>query len=116
MALSEDDVRHVANLAQLALTDEEVQGLVPQLAEILAYAEKVGEVAVSEVPPTSHAYPLKNVFRSDEEVGEPLPPEEVIANAPAEQDTQFRVPRIVGEGGSEGGAAPLGQQSVGERQ
>lgn len=97
MALTEDDVRHVANLAQLALTEDEVAGLVPQLADILAYAEKVSEVAVADVPPTSHAYPLKNVFRNDDEVGEPLSPEQVVANAPAEQDTQFRVPRIVGD-------------------
>ena len=97
MALTEDDVRHVADLAQLALTDDEVEGLIPQLADILAYAEKVGEVAVADVPPTSHAYPLKNVFRNDDEVGEPLSPEQVVANAPDEEDTQFRVPRIVGD-------------------
>jgi aspartyl-tRNA(Asn)/glutamyl-tRNA(Gln) amidotransferase subunit C len=97
MALSNDDVRHVARLAQLDLTDEEVEGLAPQLAGILAYAEKVSTVAADDVPPTSHAYPLANIFRDDDNVIEPLSPEQVVANAPEEQDNQFRVPRIIGD-------------------
>ncbi|HUG87064.1 MAG TPA: Asp-tRNA(Asn)/Glu-tRNA(Gln) amidotransferase subunit GatC [Euzebya sp.] len=97
MALTDEDVRHVAMLAQLALTDAEVQALAPQLADILAYAEKVSEVAAADVPPTSHAYPLSNVFRDDDLVAVPLDPEVVVANAPDEQDHQFRVPPIMGE-------------------
>jgi aspartyl-tRNA(Asn)/glutamyl-tRNA(Gln) amidotransferase subunit C len=95
MALTDDDVRHVARLAQLALTDAEVGEIAPQLVKILAYAETVSEVAAADVPPTSHAFPLTNVFRDDDLLGEPLPPEEVLANAPDEQDTQFRVPKII---------------------
>ena len=98
MALTDDEVRHVAMLAQLALTDDEVTALAPQLVKILAYAEKVGEVAVDDVPPTSHPYPLANVFRDDTEVAETLPVETVVANAPDAEDGQFRVPRIIGEG------------------
>lgn len=97
MALTDDEVRHVAMLAQLALTDDEVAALAPQLAQILAYAEKVGEVAVDDVPPTSHPYPLRNVFRDDDEVAEPLDPEVVVANAPDAEDHQFRVPPILGD-------------------
>ncbi|WP_108667744.1 Asp-tRNA(Asn)/Glu-tRNA(Gln) amidotransferase subunit GatC [Euzebya rosea] len=97
MALSDDDVRHVARLAQLDLTDDEITSLAPQLAEILAYAEKVSEVAADDVPPTSHPYPLRNVFRDDSIVAEPLPPEVVVANAPDAEELQFRVPRIIGE-------------------
>ncbi|MGI9019065.1 MAG: Asp-tRNA(Asn)/Glu-tRNA(Gln) amidotransferase subunit GatC [Euzebya sp.] len=97
MALTDEDVQHVAMLAQLALTDQEISALAPQLADILAYAEKVSEVAADDVPPTSHAFPLSNVFRDDADVAEPLPPEVVVANAPAAQDHQFRVPRIIGE-------------------
>lgn len=92
MALTDDDVRHVAMLAQLALTEEEVQALAPQLVDILAYAETVSEVAAADVPPTSHAYPLSNVFRDDDVVAEPLTPAQVLANAPDPQDDQFRVP------------------------
>lgn len=95
MALSTDDVRHVARLARLALSDDEVEGLRSQLSDILAYAEKVGEVAAEDVPPTSHAYPLTNVFRADEPHTS-LPPEEAISTAPEAEDGRFRVPKIVG--------------------
>ncbi len=96
MSLSTDDVRHVARLARLALTDDEVQALRGQLSDILAYAEKVGEVATANVPPTSHPYPLRNVWR-DDEPRPSLPPAEAVAAAPAAQDGRFSVPRIIGE-------------------
>ncbi|MBA2729996.1 MAG: Asp-tRNA(Asn)/Glu-tRNA(Gln) amidotransferase subunit GatC, partial [Euzebyaceae bacterium] len=57
--MSTDDVRHVARLARLALSDQEVESLRGELSEILAYADKVSEVAAADVPPTSHAYPLR---------------------------------------------------------
>lgn len=98
MALTDDEVRHVAMLAQIALSEDEVAALAPQLVQILAYAEKVSEVAADDVPPTSHPYPLANVFRDDAVTDQPLPPETVVANAPDARDNQFRVPRIVGEG------------------
>jgi aspartyl-tRNA(Asn)/glutamyl-tRNA(Gln) amidotransferase subunit C len=94
--LSTDDVRHVARLARLALTDEEVEALRGQLSDILAYAEKIGEVATAEVPATHHAYPLANVWR-DDEPHDSLPAEEAIATAPQPEDGRFRVPRIVSE-------------------
>ena len=96
MALSTDDVRHVARLARLALTDDEVDALRGQLSDILAYAEKVGEVATADVPPTSHPYPLRNVWR-DDEARPSLLPEEVLAAAPVAEEGRFRVPKIVGE-------------------
>ena len=97
MSLTTDDVRHVARLARLALTDEEVEALGSQLSNILAYAEKVGEVAAADVPPSSHPYPLSNVYRED--AARPsLDPAEAIAAAPNAQDGRFQVPRIVGEG------------------
>jgi aspartyl-tRNA(Asn)/glutamyl-tRNA(Gln) amidotransferase subunit C len=98
VALSTDDVRHVARLARMALTDEEVEALRGQLSDILGYAEKVGEVATSEVPPTAHAYPLANVLREDTP-RESLAPEEAISTAPAAEDGRFRVPQIVSEEG-----------------
>ena len=96
MALSTDDVRHVARLARLALTDEEVEALGPQLSNILAYAEKVGEVAAEDVPPSSHPYPLRNVYRPDQPRPS-LSPEDSIATAPRAEQGRFQVPRIVGE-------------------
>jgi aspartyl-tRNA(Asn)/glutamyl-tRNA(Gln) amidotransferase subunit C len=99
VALSEDAVRHVARLARLALTDDEVAALAPQLSTILDYAEQVGEVtAGDDVEPTVHPFALANVARPDE----PRPGltrEEVLAGAPAVEDDRFAVPRIVAEEG-----------------
>lgn len=94
--LSDADVRHVARLARLGLTDEEVASLRGQLSDILAYAEQVQEVATPDVPPTSHPYPLANVLRADEPRPS-LPPEEALSTAPQPEDGRFQVPRIVGE-------------------
>ena len=96
MSLSPDDVRHVARLARLALTDEEVEALGGQLSNILAYAEKVGEVAAEDVPPTSHPYTLRNVWR-DDEPRPSLEPADLLQAGPQVEDGRFRVPRIVGE-------------------
>lgn len=96
MSLSEEEVRHVARLARLGLTGDEMASLGEELSDILAYAEKIGEVATGEVPPTSHPYALSNVHQADE-VAPSLPREEVSANAPQWEEERFRVPRIVGE-------------------
>jgi aspartyl-tRNA(Asn)/glutamyl-tRNA(Gln) amidotransferase subunit C len=96
VALSADEVRHVAALARLALTDEEVAELAPQLSKILEYAEHVGEVAAADVPATTHPFPLHNVLRPDE----PRPSlsrDEVLAGAPEVEEDRFAVPRIVAE-------------------
>lgn len=96
MALSEDEVRHVAMLARLALTDDEVHDLAPQLSKILEYAEQVGEVAAGDVEPTVHPYPLQNVFRADEP-GDPLDRDELLSQGPEVANDRFVVPRIVAE-------------------
>ena len=96
MSLSTDDVRHVARLARLALTDDEFEALGGQLSNILAYAEKVGEVAAADVPPSSHPYPLRNVYR-DDTPGPSLSPDLAISTAPHPEQGRFSVPRIVGE-------------------
>lgn len=99
MALSEEEVRHVAMLARLALTDDEVHQLAPQLSKILEYAEQVGEVAdAGGVEPTVHPYPLQNVFRADEP-GEPLDREELLSQGPDVDEHRFVVPKIVAEEG-----------------
>lgn len=96
MPLSPEEVRYVAGLARLALTDDEVDRLAPQLSKILDYAEQVGEVAADEVPPTSHPYQLRNVARPDE-VRPSLARNEVLASAPVVEDERFAVPRILAE-------------------
>lgn len=94
--LTDDDVRHVARLARLALTDDEVASLRGELTDILGYAEQVGEVATAAVPPTGHALRLVNVLR-DDEPRPSLSPEEALSTAPEVERGRFRVPRIVEE-------------------
>ena len=96
MSLSIDDVRHVANLARLALDEHQLEQLRDELASILGYAEQIGEVATSDVPPTSHAYPLANVWR-DDEVRPSLEAATAVSTGPAIEDGRFRVPRIIDE-------------------
>lgn len=98
MALSEEEVRHVAMLARLALTDEEVERLAPQLTEILSYAEQVSEVAAGDVEPLTHPYPLRNVMR-DDSPRPSLPRDVLLSQAPEVEDDRFAVPRIVAEEG-----------------
>jgi aspartyl-tRNA(Asn)/glutamyl-tRNA(Gln) amidotransferase subunit C len=96
VTLSADEVRYIASLARLAVDDDEVARLVPQLSQILEYAEQVSEVAADDVPPTSHPYPLRNVTRADE-VRPSLERESLLAAAPDSEDEMFAVPRIVAE-------------------
>jgi aspartyl-tRNA(Asn)/glutamyl-tRNA(Gln) amidotransferase subunit C len=98
VALSEDEVRHVARLARLALTDDEVAELAPQLSAILGYAEQVGEVAAEDVVPTTHPFALADVTRPDERRPS-LPREAILAGAPQVEQNRFAVPRIVAEEG-----------------
>ncbi|MBI4900366.1 MAG: Asp-tRNA(Asn)/Glu-tRNA(Gln) amidotransferase subunit GatC [Actinobacteria bacterium] len=96
MALTPDDVARLAGLARIDLSDAELERLAPQLDVILESVARVTEVAGSDVPSTSHALPLVNVFRPDE-VTPSLPVEAVLAMAPAAEDNRFAVPRILGE-------------------
>ncbi len=98
MALSDAEVRHVASLARLALSDAEVAELAPQLSAILGYAEQVGEVAAEDVPASTHPFPLANVLRPDERRPS-LPREDVLRAAPEVEEDRFAVPRIVAEEG-----------------
>jgi aspartyl-tRNA(Asn)/glutamyl-tRNA(Gln) amidotransferase subunit C len=83
-------------LARLAVTDEELDVFAGQLDVILQAVARVGEVAAQDIPPTSHAVPLTNVFR-DDVVRPGLTQQSVLAGAPASEDGRFRVPRILGE-------------------
>jgi aspartyl-tRNA(Asn)/glutamyl-tRNA(Gln) amidotransferase subunit C len=94
--ISRDDVAHLARLARLAVSDEELDTFAGQLGAILDSVARVGEVAAADIPPTSHAVPMTNVYRADE-VRPSLPREAVLAGAPSVEDDKFRVPRILAE-------------------
>lgn len=91
--ISEDQVRHVANLARLGVTDEEVERMGEQLDAILEAIDKIGELDLEDVPPTSNPLNLTNVLRPDEPRGG-LTREEALLEAPDAVEEQFAVPRI----------------------
>ena len=91
--ISEEQVRHVANLARLGLTDEEVRRMGEQLGAILDSIEKIQELDLEGVPPTANPLHLTNVFRPDEPRAE-LTREEALSTAPETVDDLFAVPRI----------------------
>lgn len=88
------DVDYVANLARLALSDEEREVFQRQLNDIVGYMREIEQVNVEGVEPTSHAIPVENVLRADEP-RKGLDRDEVLANAPRDDGAQFLVPRIV---------------------
>jgi aspartyl-tRNA(Asn)/glutamyl-tRNA(Gln) amidotransferase subunit C len=94
--LSRDDVLHVAKLARLAVTDEEVDRFTEQLGAVLEHAAGVAALDTVGVPPTAHPLPLANVLRDDVAVPS-LDRDEVLSQAPAAEDDRFRVPRILGD-------------------
>jgi aspartyl-tRNA(Asn)/glutamyl-tRNA(Gln) amidotransferase subunit C len=96
MRLTREEVLHVARLARLAFTEDEVDRFTAQLSAILDHAARVSEVAADDVPPTSHALPLVNVLR-DDVVGECLPQSKALSTAPEVEDGRFKVPRIIEE-------------------
>ena len=94
--ITRDDVAKLAGLARIDLTDAELDHLAPQLAVILESVAAVSAVAADDIPPSSHALPLENVFRADENTP-CLSPEEALAGAPEVEQQRFSVPRILGE-------------------
>jgi aspartyl-tRNA(Asn)/glutamyl-tRNA(Gln) amidotransferase subunit C len=94
--ISREDVVHVARLARLDVTDDEVDRFTEQLAAVLEHAADVAALDTTGVPPTAHPLSLANVLR-DDVPGPSLDREEVLAMAPAAEDGRFRVPRILGE-------------------
>jgi len=91
MAISKDEVLHVARLARLALTDEEIERLTGELGAILDAVGIVAELDLADVPPTSHPLDLVNVWDEDEP-RESLALDDVFANAPDRDGDLFRVP------------------------
>lgn len=94
--IGREQVAHVARLARLELSDEELDRYTDQLGQVLAHAADVASLDLSGVPPTAHPLPVANVLRPDE-VRAGVDRDEVLAAAPDVEDHRFRVPRIVGE-------------------
>ena len=94
--ISRDDVAHVARLARLDVTEEELDQFAEQLGAVLEHAADVAALDTAGVPATAHPFPLSNVLR-DDVVRPSLDRDEVLAMAPAAEDGRFRVPRILGE-------------------
>lgn len=94
--ITRPEAAHLARLARLELTDDELDHYAGQLDLILQSVARVAEVATDDIPATSHPIPMQNVFRAD--IAAPgLDRDEVFASAPAHEDDRFRVPRILNE-------------------
>ena len=96
-AITRDEVAHLARLARLAVTEAELDAFAGQLDAILTHVAAVSEVAVEDVPPTSHPVALTNVVRPDVVV-RGLTQQQALSGAPAAEDGRFRVPQILGDG------------------
>ncbi|KGA96246.1 glutamyl-tRNA amidotransferase subunit C [Alkalihalobacillus alcalophilus ATCC 27647 = CGMCC 1.3604] len=92
--ISKDQVKHVAHLARLAITEEEAEMFTEQLDKIISFAEQLNELDTDGIEPTTHVLNMTNVLREDKSTAG-LPVEEVLKNAPDHEDGQVRVPSII---------------------
>ncbi|PAV28003.1 Asp-tRNA(Asn)/Glu-tRNA(Gln) amidotransferase GatCAB subunit C [Virgibacillus profundi] len=92
--ITKDQVKHVAHLARLAVTEEDVEKLTDDLSAIIGYAEQLNELDTENVEPTTHVLDLKNVMRKDEPK-KWITQEEALKNAPDKEAGHFRVPSIL---------------------
>jgi aspartyl-tRNA(Asn)/glutamyl-tRNA(Gln) amidotransferase subunit C len=90
----EIDIKYVANLARIRLTDKEIERFSKQLKDVLKYIDKLKELDITNIQPTSHVLPLKNIFREDV-VKSSLNSEEVLKNAPQRKGNFFKVPKVL---------------------
>jgi len=93
MAVTNEEVKHIALLSRLDLTEEEIQMYTEQISQILDYAAKLNQLDTSQVDPTFHAVPLQNVFREDHP-GDPLPAADALANSARSRGAFFEVPKV----------------------
>ena len=94
MSLSIDQVREVAHLARLEVSDADAVTLARQLSAILDYVDQLAAVETAAVEPMAHPLPMQNVFRPDEP-GASLPPDQALANAPQRKGDYFAVPAVL---------------------
>ena len=90
----EIDIKYVANLARMRLTDKEIERFSKQLKDVLKYIDKLKELDIANIQPTSHVLGLKNIFREDV-VKSSLNSEEVLKNAPERKGNFFKVPKVI---------------------
>ncbi|QAY73824.1 Asp-tRNA(Asn)/Glu-tRNA(Gln) amidotransferase subunit GatC [Agromyces protaetiae] len=95
--INAEQVAHLANLARIALTDEEIEHLTAELGQIMQAVEQVSRVATPDVSPTSHPIPLQNVFRDDVVGDNVLTADEALSGAPERDGDRFVVSAILGE-------------------
>ncbi len=94
MHISKDTVKYVSHLARIDLCDKELELLAIQLKGILDFIDKLKELDIKDIPPTSHILPINNVLREDTP-RESLPIEKVLANAPLKKEKFFGVPKVI---------------------
>jgi aspartyl-tRNA(Asn)/glutamyl-tRNA(Gln) amidotransferase subunit C len=94
--ITQEQVAHLASLARIALTPDEIESLTAEIGSIVDNVAKVSEVATDDVPATSHPIPLQNVYR-DDVPGNTLTTEQALAGAPDHDGSRFRVTAILGE-------------------
>jgi aspartyl-tRNA(Asn)/glutamyl-tRNA(Gln) amidotransferase subunit C len=94
MKLTREEVLHIARLARVALTEEEITRMSEQLSELLEHFEVLQKVDTTDVPPTAQSVTLENVMRGDE-IKPSLPPDDVLANAPRREGDLFRVRAVL---------------------
>ncbi|HHV29643.1 Asp-tRNA(Asn)/Glu-tRNA(Gln) amidotransferase subunit GatC [Acetivibrio mesophilus] len=94
MRVNKKTLEHVANLARLNFTDKEKEKLMLDMENIISYIDKLNELDTSEIIPTDHVIPIKNIFR-DDEVLDSYPKDKMLMNAPSKEDGCFKVPKVV---------------------
>jgi len=94
MKISNEEVKHIAKLAKLSLSDEEVEKYSKDLGDIATFVEQLNEIDISGVEPTAHILDKKNVFRKDEKK-ESFPREQILKNAPSKEAGCISVPKVV---------------------
>jgi aspartyl-tRNA(Asn)/glutamyl-tRNA(Gln) amidotransferase subunit C len=92
--ISDREIQYIANLAELYLSEDEKKRMSAELSQILEHIEKISELDIQNVKPTSHAVVTENVFRDDEPI-KPLDREEILSNAPLIEADSFKVPPII---------------------
>ena len=98
--INDELVRHIAHLARLRMSDDEIRTMTDELTNIVGYVDLLSEVDTTDVEPTAHALPLRNVLRTDE-IKPSLPQDAALSNAPEQEKGFFRVPKVLD---NEGGA------------
>lgn len=94
MKITKKEIEHVAHLARLNLSEEELDKMTGQLDNILQYVDKLGQLDTKDVAPTSHVFSVSNAFREDQ-VKESLSQQQAVENGPEQNGESFQVPRVI---------------------